>query len=130
MLYGTKCIEKDTKKFLDELREVNNFYKYFFPADLFLKVERIIPLLVPLSTISNFLEMKMMPKCYDPPIFKIPVEDFIEMIKLKDIIELLDEIIKLIESNSDITITQKTIDDFNNRNTLPIIGDSRDYCEI
>ena len=112
-----KCWCKDGTEFYNNMLQIERDYMYLFPNELLELINRLLDIVGAQRDMDDFVEgndaKELIGRNFTIP--QLPAEFFIGAYKLEEILMLLDEIMKYIESDSEIELRKRELKFFNER---------------
>ena len=120
------CWEIEGKAFYDELSQIEKDYSTFFTNELLDLVDKLLLCVAPQINMTSFISGESILNFtgikVDVP--QLPTEFFVDAYNLKDVIHLLDEIMKCIEEDSGKNLRHREEMFFNGGSVAPSLGAS------
>lgn len=123
-----QCWAIDSGKFVDGVEELERKFLDFFPSDLLDMVDRLLDAARSTKYVREMIDhvgefYGIMGQFHQGPLY-FPVDYFVSETKLLEALELLENVIDYVETETKQKIRKRDLEFFNNRNTKPILGDS------
>ena len=127
-----KCWCKDGTEFYNNISQIERDYITLFPNELLEPLDKLLDIVGAQRYIDEFVEgtkrLEWLP--YNMQMPQMPTDFFVDAYKIEDVLMLLDEIMRYIESDSEIKLRKRELKFFNERNVCPSIGYSCDAIDI
>ncbi len=122
-----KCWEIEGKKFYEGVLQIERDFPTFFPNELLEKVEHLLKIVAPQTNLGSFIEDQQKQWASNAEcVPRLPTDFLVDAYRIKEIINVLNDIMVYIEQDSGEKLRYRELAFFNNRNTVPTIGYSCD----
>lgn len=113
-----KCWCKDGTEFYNDMLQIERDYISLFPNELLELLDELLDIVGVQRYIDEFVEgkklLEFLPHNISMP--QLPADFFVDGYKMKEVLKLLDEIMRYIENDSEITLRKRELNFFNDAN--------------